>query len=842
MPEPQNPSDEAPVEDASKSAQARNWLRGVSLQWQICVLIGLAILLSLTITGVVIFAQSRDLISEASLASLSRDAQKAVDVLERELDDAKSEVRQVPEFPPIPGILRSKDAGGEDPQQKGSTTDVWIKRLGQILTAQMESDPERVVSALTDEQGKGVMRVARVGGGPQLQTENLGDSANDDAFQAARNLTTGNVYISPMRSVGGSKQPFVTIATPVFDEKGDFRGVFFVSLDGPALLEKAAKEIDVGQTDIVDQSGRYLFCESRPENAFSSRNYSEDMPVRAKLLTGGGGDEYRGFITSDDRNNGVALVAIYKKFYYAGEDDKSRFWAVAPSIPEIAALEPVRKLEWNFAILGLALLVVVGAATYFMARMLTRPIRRLTKSADLIAAGDLDAEMPQIDSLGEVGALAISIRSMQGGLRKSMIESEERRRRSNAILNSTADGIITLDEHAVISAMNTAAARIFGYQDGELVDRDASIIVPALKSDESEYDATPLAPGEVRSLGDEAEVVGRHKNGTEIPIALRVTQMEYSGERLFIATVQDVGERVRAREERSRVFAAIAEAVERLATTSSQIAATTTEQSASAQEQAASVTETATTIAEMTETSEQSSEIAREVAESARKADDVSHSGSQAVVSTIEAMEHVGEQVEATAENILALAERAQAIGEIITSVDDIADQTNLLALNAAIEASRAGEHGKGFAVVASEIKALAEQSKRSTDQVRQILGEIQQATNTAVLSTELGTKSVAEARAVVKDAETTINVLTETAGRAARSAEQIVASSNQQTSAMKQISHAMAEIDRATTHSLASTRQAEQAAADLNQLGIRLKELIDESERFDDGADGAGR
>jgi methyl-accepting chemotaxis protein len=55
----------------------------------------------------------------------------------------------------------------------------------------------------------------------------------------------------------------------------------------------------------------------------------------------------------------------------------------------------------------------------------------------------------------------------------------------------------------------------------------------------------------------------------------------------------------------------------------------------------------------------------------------------------------------------------------------------------------------------------------------------------------------------------------------------QIVASAGQQAAGMSQIRQAMANIHQATQQTLASTRQAEHAAQDLNELGGRLLELV---------------
>jgi methyl-accepting chemotaxis protein len=267
-----------------------------------------------------------------------------------------------------------------------------------------------------------------------------------------------------------------------------------------------------------------------------------------------------------------------------------------------------------------------------------------------------------------------------------------------------------------------------------------------------------------------------------------------------------------------------------IASGTAEILAAATEQASSANETLAAVSETVATVDEVAQTAAQATERAQGVADSARRAAEIGNTGRRSVEDSIGGMTAVREQVEAIGRSILALAEQAQAIGDITSAVSDIAEQTNLLALNAAVEAARAGEAGRGFAVVASEIKSLAEQSKRSTLQVRQLLSEIQRATNAAVMATEQGSKQVATANKQINEAGDTIRTLAGAATEAAQISAQIVASAGQQSLGMEQIRQAVSSIHSATQQNLSASRQSEQAAQDLNQLGTQLVELVGRS------------
>ena len=267
-----------------------------------------------------------------------------------------------------------------------------------------------------------------------------------------------------------------------------------------------------------------------------------------------------------------------------------------------------------------------------------------------------------------------------------------------------------------------------------------------------------------------------------------------------------------------------------LASLASQIVSATAELATTALQTATEVSEASTTVEEVKHASQVTSMKAQVVSDQAQKAALASHSGGQAVGQTIEGMAGIRRQMTAVAESILNLSAQSQAIGGIISTVEDLAAQSKMLAVNASIEASKAGEEGRGFTVVAQEVRSLSEQSRRATTQVRGILNDIQKATGSAVLATEQATKTVEAGVRQSSAASESIAALGESVAESVQAAAQIAATSQQQFVGMDQVAAAMESIRAASNQAVTSTRQAEHAAQQLLDLGMKLRQLV---ERF---------
>jgi signal transduction histidine kinase len=118
--------------------------------------------------------------------------------------------------------------------------------------------------------------------------------------------------------------------------------------------------------------------------------------------------------------------------------------------------------------LALAISLILGyMASYFIARRL----KRIERSAELIAGGDLSAKVPETVE-DEIGQLADTFNVMADRLREAFAQVEYERDRVEVLLNDLSEGVIGLSADGAVTIANPAAAILLDRQGlvGETVD------------------------------------------------------------------------------------------------------------------------------------------------------------------------------------------------------------------------------------------------------------------------------------------------------------------------------------------------------------------------------------
>lgn len=125
-----------------------------------------------------------------------------------------------------------------------------------------------------------------------------------------------------------------------------------------------------------------------------------------------------------------------------------------------------------------------------------------------------------------------------------LVDLTEARRREatlQAILETVADGIVTIDSAGTVRSFNRAAETLFGYATHEVLGQNVSLLMASPNADRHDaYLGRYLDTGEARIIGVGRRVLGRRKDATTFPLHLAVNEIPMAGTRLFAGVVRDL--------------------------------------------------------------------------------------------------------------------------------------------------------------------------------------------------------------------------------------------------------------------------------------------------------------
>jgi two-component system sensor kinase FixL len=135
-------------------------------------------------------------------------------------------------------------------------------------------------------------------------------------------------------------------------------------------------------------------------------------------------------------------------------------------------------------------------------------------------------------------------------IRRQDVELFDQAQRIRAILQTAADGIITIDKDGQILSTNPAAERIFRFRPGELLGRNINVLMPdPFHSEHDQYVQNFIRTRIPKIIGIGREVVGKRSDGSTFPLDLAVSAVSLDGRELFTGIVRDITERKAAEEE-----------------------------------------------------------------------------------------------------------------------------------------------------------------------------------------------------------------------------------------------------------------------------------------------------
>lgn len=490
--------------------------------------------------GAVAFISSKNMLTQQQLLSrLSKLELEAIQ-LQNISNSLMQDALVLAHTPPVLGLLRAQKNNGVD-KQDSTPEEIWRDRLAAIFIGFLQSKPDYLQACYINIKngGEEVVSVMRNGSNILRTTEKiLGKEIQQAIFSRAKKNGNYQVFLSDIKPNSENKNPAILHASvPIRDDSGSLFGIIVINLNFSKVLNSTLQKMDEAHY-FANPNGEIIFeknqGESSPDTLSGSPEIQDIFPAMADIIDNP--EKITGNLTDDDNHHSFYLN--YRKIKL--DPNQENYFLRITSTPYKNISNHVLPLLNQFSTIILVLIGISAIFASLLARIITRPLKQMTLATQQFACGNVTTPLPK-SAAGEFGILARAFQDMVEKVeeRGDAIAQSENFVRN--IVNSVADGLVTVDENGIIRSFNTSAQSMFGYDEHEVIGNNVTKLIPMRFREKHDghlknYTKTPTE----KTNPLRTNIIGLRKNNEEFPIELSVNRVRSSAKPLFIGIIRDI--------------------------------------------------------------------------------------------------------------------------------------------------------------------------------------------------------------------------------------------------------------------------------------------------------------
>lgn len=214
-------------------------------------------------------------------------------------------------------------------------------------------------------------------------------------------------------------------------------------------------------------------------------------------------------------------------------------------------LRSLQQQGMNYARGGLSFQAWFELIGAYRKSMMPHLVRDCGASTDLLLSAIHGMDVLIDIAMSSIGAAYLEtkqqlIREQEEAI-QTAIRQRQSERRFRALLEAAPDSMVIVEPQGTIVMVNAQAELLFGYPRDDLLGQPVERLVPERFRDihpfhRNQYTQSPKP----RPMGADLELFAIRKDGSEFPVEISLSPMEFEEESLIIAAIRDITERKRA--------------------------------------------------------------------------------------------------------------------------------------------------------------------------------------------------------------------------------------------------------------------------------------------------------